>query len=92
MATLYTKNGRPLQRSGDKLWSRSGVYLGKIRGDKVYDPQGQYAGTIVGNRVVYRRMNSGSRTGGSNAARRAGRASASAARSAVMGDEPNFPD
>ena len=42
---LYTKNDRPLQRSGDKLYSRSGQYLGRIRNDKVYDPSGTSPGT-----------------------------------------------
>jgi len=48
MSSLYTKNGRPLQVSGNNLYSRSGKYVGRIRGGKVYDPSGRYAGTIVG--------------------------------------------
>jgi hypothetical protein len=54
VSDLYTKNGRPLQRSGDDLYSRSGRYLGRVRNGKVYDQSGKYAGTIVGDRVVYR--------------------------------------
>ena len=54
VSDLYTKNGRPLQRSGDNLYSRSGRYLGRVRNGKVYDPDGKYAGTIVGDRVVDR--------------------------------------
>ncbi|MEV4517546.1 hypothetical protein AB0K00_52400 [Dactylosporangium sp. NPDC049525] len=41
MSALYTKNGRPLQISGNELHSRSGKYLGHIEGDKVFDPQGR---------------------------------------------------
>lgn len=47
---LYTKNSRPLQRSGDDLYSCSGRYLGRVRHGKVYDPSGKYASTIVGDR------------------------------------------
>jgi hypothetical protein len=46
MADPYTKNGRPLQRRGDDLFSRSGQHVGRIRGRKVYGPDGRYAGTI----------------------------------------------
>jgi hypothetical protein len=54
MADLYTKNGRPLRRRGDNLFSRSGKHVGRIRGDKVFDSSGRYAGTVVGDRVIYR--------------------------------------
>jgi hypothetical protein len=57
-AALYTKNGRPLQRSGDNLFSRAGKQLGGVRGDRVYGPDGRYAGPIVGNQVVYRSTHS----------------------------------
>jgi hypothetical protein len=52
--TLYTKNGRPLQVSGDKVYSRSGIIVGRIKGDKVYGTNGSYVGTIVRDRLVYR--------------------------------------
>ena len=55
---LYTKNGRPLQVSGNSLFSRSGTYLGRISNGRVYDPSGRYAGTICGDRVVYRSSDS----------------------------------
>jgi hypothetical protein len=56
---LYTKDGRPLQVSGDKVYSRSGTIVGKIKGDKVYGTDGHYVGTIVGDRLVYRSTQSG---------------------------------
>lgn len=92
MSDLYTKNGRPLQRSGEKLWSRSGRYVGRIRGDKVYDPSGRYAGTIVGDRVVYRSTQSATRSSPSSAMNRMGSARANRAASGVWGEEPPFPD
>jgi len=92
MSSLYTKNGRPLQVSGNNLYSRSGKYVGRIRGGKVYDPSGRYAGTIVGDRVVYRSIESASISGPSASAPRMGSAAANAVGSAVWGDEPNFPD
>lgn len=36
--SLYTKDGRPLQESGDYIYSGSGVLVGKRRGDKVSVP------------------------------------------------------
>lgn len=92
MSSLYTKNGRPLQVSGDRVYSRFGTYLGRLRGDKVYDPNGSYAGTIVSNRVVYRSTGSATISSPSVSASRAGSAAANAAGSALWGDEPNFPD
>jgi hypothetical protein len=91
MSTLYTKNGRPLQVSGEKIYSRSGKYLGRIKRNKVFDPSGRYAGTIVGNRVVYRSTHSASISGPSVSANRAGTGAAQAAGSGIWGDEPNFP-
>lgn len=92
MSDLYTKNGRPLQQTGDRIYSRSGVYLGQIRNGKVYDPSGSYAGTIVGDRVVYRGTDSATLANPSVAAGRAGTARANRAGSAIWGDEPPFPD
>ena len=89
---LYTKNGRPLQVSGDNAYSRSGHYVGSIVHDRIYDPSGHYAGTIVGDRVVYRRTQSTGSAGPSSAANRVGVARAARVGSAIMGDEPPFPD
>lgn len=92
MSTLFTKNGRPLQLSGDKLYSRSGRYVGQIRGRKVFAPIGRYAGTVVGERVIYRSTDSASVSGLSTAANRVGSARANRVGSALWGDEPPFPD
>lgn len=92
MSNLYTKNGHPLRLQGDRLYSRSGIYLGKVYDDRVYDPRGHYAGTIVGDRVVYRSTHSARIKGPSNSANRAGVASAKSAQSSIWGDEPRFQD
>lgn len=89
---LYTKNGRPLQVHGDRVHSRSGIYLGRIRNQKVYDPSGRYAGTIVGDRVVYRSTHSATISSPSTSANRGGTGRANRGGSGVWGDEPNFPD
>lgn len=89
---LYTKNGRPLQVSGDALYSRSGTYLGSISNGKVYDPSGRYAGTVDSDRVVYRSSDSASVGSSTISGNRAGVASANVAGSALWGDEPPFPD
>lgn len=92
MANLYTKNGRPLTRRGDDLFSDSGHHVGRIRGRKVYAPDGSYAGTLDGNRVVYRSTDSASLSGPYMRRAGAGSASAHAAGTAIWGDEPDFPD
>lgn len=92
MADLYTKNGRPLRRDGDRLFARSGTYVGRILGDRVFDPSGRYAGTIVGDRVVYRSTHSARIAGPSVSANRVGSAGVNRVASAMWGDEPPFPD
>ena len=92
MADLYTKNGRPLRRSGDKLFARSGTYVGKIKGDYVFDPSGRYAGTIVGERVVYRLTHAARVMGPSVVADRGGSGAGNCGASGTWGDEPPFPD
>jgi len=92
VADLYAKKGRPLRRSGDKLFARSGTQVARLRGDKAFGPDGSYVGTIVRDRLVYRSTHSariGSPFAGTN---RAGSASANRADSAVWGDEPPIPD
>jgi hypothetical protein len=92
VSDLYTKNGRPLQRSGNNLYARSGRYLGRVRNGKVYDPSGKYAGTIVGDRVVYRSTDGATIGSPSISANRVGTARANRVASAIWGDEPPFPD
>lgn len=91
MSILYTKNGRPLRREGDRLYSRSGIYIGKIYEDRVYHSNGDYAATIIGDRVVYRATHSARIKGPSISANRVGIAVADRVPSAIWGDEPNFP-
>ena len=52
--SLATKDGRPLQVAGDKVYSRSGTVVGRIKGEKVYGTDGRYVGLIVGDRLAYR--------------------------------------
>jgi hypothetical protein len=89
---LYTKNGRPLQVSADKVHSRSGTIVGRIKGEKVYGTDGRYVGTIVGERLVYRSTQSATVSSSFSAANRAGSARASCAGSGIWGDEPDIPD
>jgi hypothetical protein len=89
---LYTKNGRPLQVSGNTVHSRSGQVVGRIKDEKVYGPDGRYVGTIVGDRLVYRSTDSAGISSPFSAANRAGTARANCAGSAIWGDEPDIPD
>lgn len=90
MASLYTKNGVPLNVSGDAVCNPQGQNFGYISGDRVYDNSGHYRGTIVDGRLVYRSTESAMM--GTTRASRAGMGSASAhmAGSGVWGDEPNI--
>ena len=81
---LYTKDGRPLQVSGDKIYSRSGTIIGRIKGNKVYGPEGRYVGTIVDDRLVYRSSQSGTLSSSFSAANRAGSGLASRAGSGLL--------
>jgi hypothetical protein len=89
---LYTKNGYPLQVSGNIVYSRSGNVVGRINGEKVYDPKGRYVGTIVNGRLVYRSTDSAGVSSPFSVANHAGIARANSAGSAIWGDEPNIPD
>jgi hypothetical protein len=89
---LYTKNGRPLQVSGNKVYSRSGKVVGRIKGKKVYGTDGRYVGTIVGDRLVYRSTDSAGISSPFSTANRAGTAKANRAGAAIWGDEPDIPD
>ncbi len=92
MSNLYTKAGRPLRRSGDNLFSRSGIQAARIRGNKAYGPNGRYVGTLVGDRLVYRSTDSAAISSAFAAARQAGSASANRVGSALWGEEPPIPD
>jgi hypothetical protein len=90
--SLYTKNGRPLQVSGDTVYSRSGTVVGRIKGDKVFGTNGRYVGTIASGRLVYRSTHSATVSSPFSSANRAGSALARHARSGLWGDEPDIPD
>jgi len=92
MADLYTRDGRPLRRSGDDLFARPGAHVARLRGDKAYSPSGEYVGTVVGNRLVYRSTESAGISSPFAESPRVGSASANAVGSALMGDEPPIPD
>ena len=89
---LYTKNGRPLQVSGDRVYSRSGTVVGRIKGEKVYGTDGRYVGTIVGERLVYRSTHSAHISSSFSASNRSGSARSNRAGSTIWGDEPDIPD
>lgn len=92
MPQLYTKNGHPLQRDGDRLFAGSGTYLGTIQGRYVFDTSGQYAGTLDGDRVVYRTVDSARISSPTIAASRVGLAVVNAVPAAILGEEPTFPN
>ena len=90
--SLYTKNGKPLQVSGNTVYSRSGTVVGRIRGEKVYGTDGCYVGTITNGRLVYRSTDSATIGSSFSVANCAGTGLANSAALAVWGDEPDIPD
>lgn len=89
---MYTKDGKPLQVSGETVYSQSGAVVGRISGHQVFSPSGRYVGTIVGDRLVYRSTESNALGGAFVASSRVGSARVSSVGSAVWGDEPDIPD
>ncbi len=89
---LYTKNGRPLQVSGNIVYSKSGKVIGRIQGEKVFGTNGKYVGAIVNDRLVYRSTQSATISSSFTAANRAGTARANKIGLAIGGEEPDIPD
>lgn len=90
--SLYTKNGKPLQVSGNKVYSKSGKIVGKIQEKKVFGTNGRYIGTIVNDRLVYRSTHSSSLGSSFSASNRSGTSRGNRTGSGIWGDEPNIPD
>jgi hypothetical protein len=88
MASLCTKNGRPLRVSGRSVFGPDGCEIGRVSGSKVFGPDGRYVGTIAGDRLVYRSTDTASISSPFAPARRVGSAQASRAASAIWGEEP----
>lgn len=84
------QNGRPLQVHGDKVYSKSGVIVGRIRNDRVYGTDGRYVGTIVGDRLVYRSTHSARVVSSFGAGDRGGAGLANRGASGIWGDEPDI--
>lgn len=92
MASLFTKNGKPLQVHDIYVYSRSGKFVGHINGDKVFGSDGHYIGTIEGNRLFYRSPYRSHISSPICMANRVGIADAHAPASALWGEEPNIND
>lgn len=90
--SLYTKNGRPLQVVRDKVYSRSGQIVGRIKGDRVFGTDGRYIGTIVNDRLVYRSTHSALISSPFSVANRSGAGMGNHGAVGIWGDEPNIPD
>jgi hypothetical protein len=90
MSNLYTKNGIPLNISGDKVYNSSGYQFGRINGAKVYGPNGRYVGTIVSDRLIYRSTDSATISSPFAPSVSSPIARAPHASSALWGDEPDI--
>lgn len=88
MDQMYTKNGRPLRLSGDRVFGPSGRQVAKIRGRKAFGPDGRYVGTVVGNRLIYRSTDSASVGSPFAPAHRAPSARMNRVPTAKWGEEP----
>jgi hypothetical protein len=92
MADLYTKNGRPLHRERDDLFSRSGKHVARLSGNKAFSSRGRYVGTLVGDRLIYRSTDSAVIGSLFTPSLRAGYAMSNAVGTAEWGDEPPIDD
>ena len=92
MSSMYTKDGRPLEVRGNKIYGSSGRQVATIRGRKAFGPDGSYVGTVVGNRLIYRSTDSASVGSPFAPQVRAPSARANAATSAQWGEEPVLDD
>jgi hypothetical protein len=88
---LFTKNGEPLQVSGNTVYSKSGKVVGRIYGNDVHGPDGRYIGTIVDDRLVYRSNQSSTIRSSFSASNKGGTGKANRGGSGIWGDEPNIP-
>ena len=90
--TIYTKKGRPLRRTGDDLFSKSGEHVARIKRRKAYNTQGKYVGTLTGDRLIYRSTDAA--TMSSPFARKAsvGFATVNRVGTALWGEEAPIPD
>lgn len=90
---MRTKKGRPVQVSGNDVWTDRGKYVGRIRNGKLFDTRGVYVATVVGDILVYRRSDSATRGSASpRLANKAGTAAPRSAASAILGEEPKLPE
>jgi hypothetical protein len=90
--SLYTKKGRPLQASGDRVYSRSGRPVGRVVGAWVYGTDGRYVGTIANGRLVYRSTDSEAVIPPFAAASLAPSSRGHVGAVGTWGDEPDIPD
>jgi len=88
--SLYTKNGKPLTRSGDDIFDQSGRHVARLDGDRAFGPNGRYVATLDGDRLVYRSTDSARISGAFLRQSRVGGAHASGVKSGMWGDEPKF--
>jgi hypothetical protein len=89
---LHTRDGRPLARSGDDLFARSGRHVARFRGRLAFGPDGRYVGTLVGDRLVYRGGDGVALGVPFPAAPRAGFSAVNAIGALILGEEPPIPD
>jgi len=89
-ADLYTRDGKPLRRTGDDVHDNSGRHVGKIQGYKVYGPDGRYVATLVGDRLVYRQADSAGVSSPFAPMPSAALGGAEVGGSGLRGDEPTF--
>jgi hypothetical protein len=92
MAIIYTKDGRPLNRSGDSLFASSGKQVARFHGDKAYGPDGRYVATLMGSRLVYLSYDSARVGAPFSPLSFAGFSMAGIVGVAMYGDEPKFAD
>jgi hypothetical protein len=57
MEIVYSLGGRPFKVDADRIWSKSGQYVGKVVEGRVFSPSGKYLGEFRDDRLAYKRSN-----------------------------------
>ena len=67
MDVVYSLDGRPFRIDDDRLWDRSGRYVGKVVDGMVFNTDGTYLGEFRNDRLGYGRSHSNKRKSGHTA-------------------------
>ena len=87
---IYTRDGVPINRSGDDLFDASGKQVARLERDKAFAPNGSYVATLANDRLIFF-VNDSQQTGSKfNPKTVTGFSETNIAGFSTYGDEPEF--